>query len=725
MEKQVQFRDRQELQSADLNNIQTYTADSLQHLVQDAVTDDLAFTGGHVAAASATEITVSALRFYNDGRVYVSETPQTLNLFQYLPLVTQKCIAVVVWGQETDTLTEPRDFLIDLTTGATQPQAVAMQRRNAAQINLLPGAESVDPQPPVIQSGALAIAYVYLTPTGIDRVVMQEAVRLPNLGNHAQRVSQLEGWKAQAEPRIGSIATDLSALASKTMDLAPRSAMYEMAADIGRLKAQLNLPETYSSYQSDVFYNADLTDPGHDGYTARVDMGLHFPFAAAAQAPLALFNPYDAGLHRTAAGLVLPAFREVPKISTTGYAGDISISQYQVQSQELRPYTISTMVRKYGTAFSGPQSYWSGYGAQFVGTPGPNQAIVYHYNYMAWRSETHYELTNVTTSYNGALIAQTLLVANAMWLTAVGLSFTQIAQEGDVQLVICETDVGKPNLKKTLAVVTVPAASLKKYPLETSIAIPPVFLEAGQRYAIVLITQGDHRVAVVSGDDYTEGTLFYGSDGDYFSGDLTKDLMFTLYAAKFQNPRTEVMLQPVSLAGGISDINISMAAIEPAGAQLEFEIQIGGRWYRFGDEVFRLADMPDIVPVRAVFMGTSDVAPALQMAPEAITATRPATTFTHYSTERALASPSDAIQVQVAIVRWDEAHHTLGCALVSEGTSYTPAITTSKLDLDGTLRTTFTFSPGTPLENYRVKLTGSRSPAATPFVIVERTDIAS
>ena len=176
MEKQVIFRDRQELQSADLNNIESYAAASLQHLTQDAISKSRHFTGGLVSAASATEVTVASLRFYNDGKVYVSEQEQTLNLFQYLPLVTKKCVAVVLWGQETDTLVEPRDFLIDLTTGATQPQAVAMQRLNACNVNLLPGSESVDPQPPVIQTNTLAIALIYLTPTGIERVEMQVAI---------------------------------------------------------------------------------------------------------------------------------------------------------------------------------------------------------------------------------------------------------------------------------------------------------------------------------------------------------------------------------------------------------------------------------------------------------------------------------------------------------------------------------------------------------------------
>ena len=76
MEKQVVFRDRQELQSADLNNIQSYVAASLQHLTQDAVSTALHFTGGLVSAVSATEISVAALRFFNDGKVYVAEQEQ-------------------------------------------------------------------------------------------------------------------------------------------------------------------------------------------------------------------------------------------------------------------------------------------------------------------------------------------------------------------------------------------------------------------------------------------------------------------------------------------------------------------------------------------------------------------------------------------------------------------------------------------------------------------------
>lgn len=723
MQKQVIFRDRQELQSADLNNVQTYAADTLQHLTQDAVTAGLAYTGGLVAAASATEITVGALRYYNDGKAYVSETAQTLNLFQYLPLVAGKLVAVVVWGQAVDTTVEPRDFLIDLTTGATQPQAVAMQRLNAAQVNLLPGAESADPQPPVIQSNTLAIAYVYLTPTGIDRIEMKTGAKLPQLANQEQRLVTVENWKGQAEPRISSIATDLSALAAKTFSLAPRSALIEMAADIGRLKAQLDLPASYASYQSDDFGDETLSATDAVGYAALIKNGLTFPYAAQAKAPMALFNPYDAGISRTADGLVLPAYDSQSRIKTEGYSGDISISQYQVQTQTLKQYTTTKRVKHYGYHYNYYRYWYSNawyrrYGYRYY-------PRVVRYGYYTTETETHYELQTTTDSYNGAIIAQSVLVANAMWLTRLGLFFTQIGAVGDVTVAICETNGGKPDLLKTLASVNVPVASLEKYSLETAIEIPPVLLDAGKRYAIALITQGDHRAAVVSGNNYTQGTLFYGSDGDYFTDDLTKDLMFTLYGAQFRQPRTEVMLQSVSLAGGISDLEIAAKSVEPSGTELRFELQIGGRWYEYGDEVFRLADLPDIVPLRAVLLGTSDTAPAFQLETEVLTATRPAQLLTHISTVRNLATPSDNIQVQVAVTQYDEANHTLACVLTSGGATYTPAATVVKDEPNGEAkRFTFTFAPSPGIDTYQVKITGSSAAGAAPFVVVERTDVA-
>lgn len=722
MEKQVIFRDRQELQSADLNAIGQHAGDAIAHLVLDAVSSALKFTGGAVSAKSATEVDVAALRFYNGGKVYASEQTETLNLFQYLPLVAKKCVAVVVWGEVVDTDVQPRDFLVDLTTGATEPQAVAMSKLWKANINLQPGNESVDPQPPVLQTGTLAIALVYLTPGGVERIELQDAARLPTLQGHEQRLFEHEAWRAQAEPRISSIATDLAGLAKKTMSLVGRDTVVELANDVARLKAKVNLPTAYASYESDYYGNTDKTDAAGMGYSAAIKNGLLFPTAGQASVGLALFNPYDAGIKRSAEDLVLPAYTDRARIQTSGYSGDISASQYQVQSQTIREYTATVWDYTYGWNYNYYNGWWNSWYWNYYGY---NWGWYGYYGYRVARQETRYELQTVTTSYNGAIIGQTFLVSNAMWLTKVGLQFTQIGASGDVMVAVCETEGGKPDLLKTLTRVTVARGDLKKYPEETAIPVPPVLLEAGKRYALVLITQGDHRLATVSGNDYTQGTLFFGTDGDYFTGDLTKDLMFTLYAAQFAQPRVEVVLQSVSLAGGISDINIAAPQIVPDGCELRYEIQVGGKWYPLGDAAMRLSTLPDIVPLRLVLLGTSDLAPAFRLVPNAITGSRAATSLAHWSKLRTLAAPSSSITVQVVVAQWDAANHTLACEIKSGATTYTPATTVVRDEPDGQAkRITFTFTPPA-ISTYAIKLTGARSAASAPFVVVERTDVAT
>ncbi len=722
MEKQVIFRDRQELQSADLNAIGQHAGDAIAHLVLDAVSGALKFTGGAVSAKSATEVDVAALRFYNGGKVYASEQTETLNLFQYLPLVAKKCVAVVVWGEVIDTDVQPRDFLVDLTTGATEPQAVAMAKLWKANVNLQPGNESVDPQPPVLQTGTLAIALVYLTPGGVERIELQDASRLPTLQGHEQRLFEHEAWRTQAEPRISSIATDLAGLAKKTMSLVGRDTVVELANDVARLKAKVNLPTAYASYESDYYGNTDKSDAAGVGYSAAIKNGLLFPTAGQASVGLALFNPYDAGIKRSAEDLVLPAYTDRARIQTSGYSGDISASQYQVQSQTIREYTATVWDYTYGWNYNYYNGWWNSWYWNYYGY---NWGWYGYYGYRVARQETRYELQTVTTSYNGAIIGQTFLVSNAMWLTKVGLQFTQIGASGDVMVAVCETEGGKPDLLKTLTRVTVARGDLKKYPEETAIPVPPVLLEAGKRYALVLITQGDHRLATVSGNDYTQGTLFFGTDGDYFTGDLTKDLMFCLYAAQFAQPRVEVVLQSVSLAGGISDINIAAPQIVPDGCELRYEIQVGGKWYPLGDAAMRLSTLPDIVPLRLVLLGTSDLAPAFRLAPNAITGSRAATSLAHWSKLRTLAAPSSSITVQVVVAQWDAAHHTLACEIKSGATTYTPATTVVRDEPDGQAkRITFTFTPPA-ISTYAIKLTGARSAASAPFVVVERTDVAT
>ncbi|MGI2326195.1 MULTISPECIES: hypothetical protein, partial [unclassified Methylococcus] len=165
-------------------------------------------------------------------------------------------------------------------------------------------------------------------------------------------------------------------------------------------------------------------------------------------------------------------------------------------------------------------------------------------------------------------------------------------------------------------------------------------------------------------------TLFYGSDGDYFVGDLTRDLMFTVYGAKFARVRTEVQLQSVSLSGGLTDLAIAAQHVVPEGTELRYEIQPSGSgaWYPLGDPSLVLSTGPNLVNLRAVLLGTSDLAPAFVLTNNAIQASRPDTSFVHWSTARSVASTT-SVTLKLLVAHWDAANHTLTPRIVTGGSN--------------------------------------------------------
>ena len=300
-----------------------------------------------------------------------------------------------------------------------------------------------------------------------------------------------------------------------------------------------------------------------------------------------------------------------------------------------------------------------------------------------------------------------------------------MASTGDITIAVTKTLAGQPDLTNTIATVNVPVATLNTYPKATNLPIPAVLLEAGTRYALVLITQGNHRVAVVSGNNYTNGTIFYSTDGAYFTGDLTKDLMFTLYGAQFVNALSQVQLQPVSLAGGLTDLAINVSQVTPQGTSLQIQFQVNGQWYNLGDTTAPLNAAPQLVPLRAVFLGTSDLAPAVLATTTGVVVSRPALAFNHTSELRTISPASTNIQVQVVVVGYNAAVHTLTCTIANGGNTITPSVTSSALEPDGVgLRFTFKFSPGTGVTTYSINTQGTRQSTAAPFQVVERTDVA-
>jgi hypothetical protein len=723
MSKQVIFRDRQELQAADLNNTGGFADAGLVQLTADAVSGGKHYAAGLATAISGTEVNVAPLRFYNAGAAYLSEQVQTLNLFQYLPLVTKKCVAIVVWGEAIDAQVEPRDFLIDLTTNATQPQAVAMERLNLANINALPGVESADPQPPSYQSGTLPIALVYLLPSGIERIDMQTVNQLPNAANQQARVELLEAWQELAEPRIDSIATDLSALAQKTDSKADRESVIQLANDLKAIKEAQVAPAAAVATTGN-YGDTTQTSSGDAGYSAIVRDGVLFPEAAGQSMNLVLFNPIDPLVRVDANGLVLPKWNSVQKYNNyrKSIGGSIAISSYQNQALTLTAMNIPAHIRHYGPHQNNQNKWYSRHGWDNYGKD--RDFELPNFGYVKITPKNNYDAGTTPVNISGAMISQTILIANAMWLSGIVVDFNSIGVSGDVTVVVSETLKGKPDLSRVLAQVAMLRADLRVNGAASSVnmvAIPPVFLDGGKYYAISVITQGDHRLSVSSQDDSTNGTLFYAQDGDYIEDSANRTLIFALYGCAFVSMRTVVSLQSLVLSGGLNDIHLDAPHIIPKGCALHYEIQPAGSgaWYPLGDSTLRLAAGPNMVNIRAVLLGTQAMAPGFKLTNNALRVSRAADAMVYWSTARTVTSTT-SIVLSSLLHNWDAANHVYTPKVVIGGTEYAAAVTTFVTE-DGARRYKHTFTvPATT--TYKIKLTASKTTGAQPFTIAELID---
>lgn len=747
MERKVLFRDRQEFQAADVNNLQTFADEMFQHIVTDAITGERQIVGLRVTAKSATEIEIALGRLWEGttGKIYRMDEAQVVSVFSYLPITDKKYLAVSVFGQESDTDIQPRDFLVDLQTGQTEPQAVAMETARSVVTQITAGLESSNPQKPAAPTGYTVIAYVKLDSSGIDSIELADSARLRSLFNVNSRLTVVENWKDLVDPRVATLASDVANLSKRIAGLAYIGTLKDVAADVARLKELENMPDTYASYGADHFLDEAESETDNVAYYARVDEGIRFPWAEQTKQVLDLYNPFETAVQKFT-GFILPDYDETVRLATSGYAGNLSISQYQYQTHTVKQGIMSRTRFRYGpTRRVCTNSRWwttGNYdpitkiftkdGETFVveadgGTPNHYWLRVTQF----WTDKTdepYWYVDVTTTSISGSQIAQTFLNSQNGWLTKLGLYFESLDTNGIVYVHLCETVNGLPVLSKCIGTAQVAAADLNAYPLETVFEFTqPVFLAAGKRYALVVTTAGDHHVVIVSGTEYTQGTLFYSMDGAYYQGDYTKDLMMRFYYAAFKNPRTVVELTPLSLSGGIADLDLIAESIVPDATELTFEYQKSGVWYPVNDSTAdQLLGLPAMVSMRAVFIGSQDLMPGLNLAGSELKGNRPALTFTHYSEMQTLGAATEAIEVQALLEGWDNALHTCTIKILPDGGALTDPVSTVDTTIDAESirrKSSFTFA-GPGITDFQIVISGTSSTALDIFHVAERIHIA-
>lgn len=329
MEEQVLFRDYQEVISDDFNNIQAYTQKSLDDIVNDAITASLRYSGLNTTVTGTAEITVGIGRFYGTnangqvGAVYRSDAPSVISLVAYLPVVNNRILTLVAYGTVDQIDIQTRDYLINVTTQQTEPQAVAMLSSRDCVLAIQPGAENVTPAAPAIPTTQVAVCNILLSPTGIVSVTMLPAQQVKSTENLDGRLSVVEAFDVTVESQVQTLVTDFTTLAGEVGNEQPTlPIIIELVQDVAKIKAYVGLPASYSDYGASYILFADMTQFDINntqalGFNAYINQGVRFPWQNEAAMALAMFNPLDPnGMLDTGSGLLLPAYTEIVKVTT-------------------------------------------------------------------------------------------------------------------------------------------------------------------------------------------------------------------------------------------------------------------------------------------------------------------------------------------------------------------------------------------------------------------------
>lgn len=360
----------------------------------------------------------------------------------------------------------------------------------------------------------------------------------------------------------------------------------------------------------------------------------------------------------------------------------------------------------------------------------PSYGQASQYSYQVQVPFEYYADVTATTDIPGFLAAQTLVMPRAGWIPQLEMFYDEIGPAGAIDLLVTRCTNGVPDATKVLSRVTVARNDLKKYPAGTLIPIIPCKVSAGERIGFIEITQGSHSI-VMADAGYSEGTFFRGSPGGgYLQGDLTKDRKMRVYMANFVQPRTELLLQNISLAGGISDLKILTEQPKIDGATMHYEAQIAGVWKPLtGFNLGALAGLPDIVPLRAVFVGTSDIQHGLQLGAGRVVGSRPALSSTIVSNAITV-SAKRYFQVDLVVNRWDPAKNTITMQILTGGSYATVTASATSVVIDensipGWKRLRCTFDVGSTVNSYKVKTIITRAADGLPVRRMELTAIAT
>lgn len=691
---------------------------------------------------------------------YAAEAETDVDMMLNLPGITgnRRWVGLVAQGEE-DEVIEPREIETDADTGETVLISVPKVIRRKVNIVRLPGQIELADNPvlPEVPANQCLIAYVLLSTTGIVGFVPGTQWRAKTLYEVEGRVTSLELTLSDTIQRTTTLETNLANLA-RQMTMIPRpEIMLQLKTDVAAMRRALKMPAAARAYWYDAGLVQDDWDKQHPQWLARVREGTRFAFAQIVDSQMSVLNPSSTDL-KISYNILMPDWTEEARITVDGTGATRDISQQVHTIQHAQQHTVSYTSISYGPSFGvcENQAEWANiadkragetfnvngteYVAQGVaqGTlvntvtgsltdfsahnqnpanAGHQGYAVAQVQYNTW-SETYWTYWTEEIGVNGSIYGQTFLNAQPSIATSIDLKFTKVGADGEVHLFLCLCDAtGAPRFDTVIASTSRPANQLvvgwNKF------SFRPTLMQTGKRYAWYTVTVGNHQLQTVTNNKFAQGSLFWATDGAWAQGDPLQDFCFRLNAAKFKSTRTVIQFTALTCSLGMSEIQLLYQGWAPAGTSMTWQVKPTGdnEWHDIqGGDASPLYGLPALTELRAVFVGTTDLAPAIVMDVTARSAAmRVRGDMKAVSDPLEFGFSSTTVTMVVTLDRFDPAYATYTPQIIVGSTPVSASISTVALDPDKPGRRTVT----------SVFTLGSAATAARAFPQMTNTDLTN
>lgn len=777
----------QGVSTVDFDRFGQFPQQGIANTTRDLLYSGLCYAGLLTTQSSSVNVQVALGRVYDGGSQFASEAVQERSVADYVPTVAGRSVIclLVAQGQEQADDLENRYYERPIdpanpNAGTQQTVDDAYRTKNRKVIlTVIPGTESVRPVAPASPTGAVAVAEILVTTSGIQSVTMRDDTRAKRLDVIAANQTTLSNTLALLQQTIDGFRADLAATRADLLASASASTLAAMQVDMALLKDRLDLPDDGSPYWADRFLDYGetdwdpLTETGHPDFSARVQEGIRFPYDNVAEFPLSVLNPNDPNLKHAASGLICPRYTAVPGIVNDAAASEMPLGGVSVQTITVEHLTQSRERVRYGSEFMvcNNSAWWQSgrfdpiagiftastgetyEAAAELSNPTDDGAGVNHQAIRVrqfWKDEIEVPYDKYTenqTTISGVVKAQTFLQHQERWVPGVDLAIKRWGAGAQIKAVLVECDsAGRPDPTRALQTVELNEGSFRTWPQWTPFDFSaPVFTSPlaanngrARPYGVMFFTTGDVDVATSDGQSFMGGNLFTTTDGVYFDGDLSRDLCFRVRYARFDITDIPVRLGGWNLSGGIETLDVLAPMIVPGASRALFQINVGGSWRSLDKSEAGssfLNGTQALYDAQVLLSGTEWAMPVINTVNSRVRLARPKSRFTWIGGDSKanggsweIGVSATQLKLKAVVAGWDAARHTLtpsilygnGYGTVKAATGaptvrVVPGREVARPDQEYAVEMEWTFDFTTAVNTVKLKIVGETNNYKLPF----------